>query len=88
VRLAVLLAPGLPQKHDDANLGASMRPGEWGRSSLQRFSPILGCPDLTKSIACVCPGTPASRFPAANPRSRARKMPPLITVTYSVRGWE
>jgi len=53
VRLAVFLAPDLPQKHDDANLGASTRPGEWGRSSLQRFSPILGFPGLTKSIACA-----------------------------------
>ena len=73
VRLAVFFAPGLPQKHDGANLGASTRPGKWGRSSLQRFSPILGCPGLTKSIACAYPTARKSPPPLANPRSRANK---------------
>src|ERR1700735_1809561 len=41
VRLAILLPPGLPQKHDAENLAKGIRGGEQGRSSLQRFSTIL-----------------------------------------------
>jgi hypothetical protein len=38
VRLAILLSPGLPQKHDPATLAKGIRRWEWGRSSLQPFS--------------------------------------------------
>ena len=55
VRLAVFLAPGLPQKHDGANLAAQTRPGEWGRSSLQAISALLDFPGPIKSIACPAP---------------------------------
>src|ERR1700735_5458487 len=41
VRLAILLPPGLPQKHDAENLARGIRRGDRGRSSLQRFSAIL-----------------------------------------------
>jgi len=37
VRLAILLSPGLPQKHDPANLARRIRRWESGRSSLPPF---------------------------------------------------
>src|SRR6201995_2215672 len=88
VRLAVFFAPGLPQKHDGANLGASTRPGKWVRSSLQRFSPILGCPGPIKSIACVYPTAQKSLLPPANPRRRANpdEASHMDPTTRNVRG--
>src|SRR6516162_4842594 len=72
VRLAVFLASALPQKHDSANLGAQTRPWEWGRSSPQPISPILGFPVPAISIACARAAAQKSLLPPANPRSRAR----------------
>src|SRR5271155_460031 len=49
VRLAVLLSLGASQKHDAANLPASRRPWESGRSSLQTFLAETEDPSLCKS---------------------------------------
>ena len=49
VRLAVLLSLGASQKHDAANLSASRRAWESGRSSLQTFLAETEDPTLCKS---------------------------------------
>jgi hypothetical protein len=72
--LAVFPASGLSQKHDNAKLGASMRPAEWGRSSLQRFLPVQGIGSPIKPIACTHPTPRKSPMPPANPGSRAKEI--------------
>src|ERR1700722_17261298 len=74
VRLAVLLSPGLPQKHDPANLARRIQRAEWGRSSLQPFSAEVvqyshGITDTYRTDT-----GPKSDFPGANPRSRANAL--------------
>ena len=71
VRLAILLSPGLPQKHDPASLAKRISPRERGRSSLQPFSAVVarysrGIPYTYQTASGPKPG-----FSGSNPRRRA-----------------
>jgi hypothetical protein len=71
VRLAVLLARGLSQKHDPTNLAVGICAWEQGRSSLQPISAILKqySPPISNTYQSQRGQT--WRFGGANPRRRA-----------------
>jgi hypothetical protein len=73
VRLVVVLSPGLPQKHNPANLARRIQRAEWGRrSSLQPFSTEVVQYSHGITNAYRTDTGPKSDFPGANPRSRVK----------------